>query len=33
MHDFDRAFADVAEAMRLESSHRTAAPPLPRARP
>ena len=32
LHQFDRAFADVAQAMRLEHSHRN-EPPLPRARP
>jgi tetratricopeptide (TPR) repeat protein len=32
LHLRDRAFADVAQAMRLEHSHRT-EPPLPRARP
>jgi curved DNA-binding protein CbpA len=32
LHQFNRAFADVAQAMRLERSHRD-EPPLPRARP
>lgn len=32
LHQFDRAFADVAQAIRLERSHRD-EPPLPRARP
>jgi tetratricopeptide (TPR) repeat protein len=32
LHQRDRAFADVAQAMRLEHSHRN-EPPLPRARP
>ena len=32
LHQFERAFADVAQAMRLEHSHRN-EPPLPRARP
>ena len=33
MRKFNRAFADVAQAMRIENSHRTASPPLPKARP
>jgi len=33
MRKFNRAFADVAQAMRIENSRRTASPPLPKARP
>jgi hypothetical protein len=32
LHQLDRAFADVAQAMRIEHSHRN-EPPLPRVRP
>lgn len=32
LHQSDRAFADVAQAMRIENSHQN-TPPLPRARP
>jgi tetratricopeptide (TPR) repeat protein len=32
LHQSDRAFADVAQAIRIENSHQN-TPPLPRARP
>jgi tetratricopeptide (TPR) repeat protein len=33
MREPDLAFADVAKAIRIENSHRTATPPLPKASP